>query len=229
MKNILILEDDVNLGFLLQEHLRMNGFTATLCNNGVEGLNLSRGEKFSMFLVDIMMPKMDGFSFISELRKTDTVTPVIFLTARSLNEDRIEGFKRGCDDYVTKPFSMEELLLRMHAIFRRAGTESAGEPEPAFFKIGLFTFYPEKQLLTGKNKKCELTTRESELLRLLCLHKNTALEREKALKIIWGNDSYFSARSMDVFIVRLRKLLKADPAVAIINIHGKGYKLIDNE
>lgn len=227
MKRILIVEDDVNLGFLLREHLTMNGYHAALCNNGKDALQQLHAEEYDMFLADIMMPEMDGFTFLTELRKSGKQSPVIFLTARSLNEDRIEGFKRGCDDYLTKPFSMEELLLRMQAIFRRTGVLNSDESTVDMYIIGGYQFYPEKQLLMFQQQSQTLTTRESELLTLLCQHKNTALEREKALQKIWGNDSYFSSRSMDVFIVRLRKLLKSDPSITIINIHGKGYKLID--
>lgn len=227
MAKVLLLEDDPNLGFILNEHLKMNGFEVVHCKDGEEGTLAFNEGAFDICLVDIMMPKKDGFTFVAELRKKDQNVPVIFLTAKSLSEDRIEGFKLGCDDYITKPFSMEELLLRIRAVLRRTAGASAPVTDKTVFSIGGYLFDPVKQRLSFNGTSAELTTKESQLLKLLCQYKATGLERETALKEIWGDDSYFNARSMDVFIVRLRKLLKADPGIAIINIHGKGYKLID--
>jgi DNA-binding response OmpR family regulator len=223
-QKILLLEDDPNLGFLLREHLEMNDYKVKLCKNGEEGLNEYKNDKYDLCLVDVMMPKKDGFTFVAELREFDSQIPVIFLTAKSLKEDRIEGFKIGCDDYITKPFSMEELMLRIHAVLRRTNHTSE-ETQQTLFSIGKFSFdYNQRNLLLGKNKT-ELTSKEAELLRLLCVYQNKVLERELALKSVWGDDSYFNSRSMDVFISRLRKYLKDDPNITLMNIHSRGYKL----
>jgi DNA-binding response OmpR family regulator len=223
---ILLLEDDTNLGFLLQEHLEMNSYKVKLCRNGEDGFNEYKKDKYSLCLVDVMMPKKDGFTFVKELREFDSIIPVIFLTAKSLKEDRIEGFKIGCDDYITKPFSMEELMLRIQAVLRRSNNSLYEEITQTFFSIGKFSFDFNLRTLTIRQNKTELTSREAELLRLLCIYQNKILERETALKTVWGNDSYFNSRSMDVFISRLRKYLKDDPAINLMNIHGKGYKLM---
>jgi DNA-binding response OmpR family regulator len=173
-----------------------------------------------------MMPEMDGLTLTLEIRKIEPFIPIIFLTAKNQKEDIIEGFKTGGDDYMTKPFSMEELLYRIEAIFRRtAGTVQHATGEK-LFQIGSYSFDNKRQLLAYKGQSISLTTKESELLELLCLHKNEILERNFALKSIWIDDNYFNARSMDVYITRLRKYLKKDPSVKILNIHGKGYRLI---
>lgn len=223
-RNILLLEDDPNLGFILQEQLEMNNYSVKLCRNGEEGTDEYKHHKYDLCLVDIMMPKKDGFTFVKELRNADKQTPVIFLTAKSLKEDKIEGFKAGCDDYITKPFSMEELLLRINAVIRRTGDNT--DTLQTVFSIGRYSFDSEKQTLTLGKKKIQLTSKEAELLRLLCINKNSVLERDTALNQIWGNNSYFNARSMDVFITKLRGYLKEDPSISIQNIRGKGYKLI---
>jgi DNA-binding response OmpR family regulator len=172
---------------------------------------------------------MDGFTFVRKVRNKDQDTPIIFLTAKSLKEDKIEGFKIGCDDYLTKPFSMEELLLRIQAVLKRSRAGTSANDLPAKFKIGCYTFDYNAQLLKNKGSEYKLTPRESDLLRLLCLHMNQTLERNQALKKIWGEESYFSGRSMDVFISRLRKYLKDDPRIEIMGIHGKGFRLIVNK
>lgn len=222
---ILVLEDDANLGFILQEHLELNGFKVKLCINGIEGFEEYKKDKYNLCLVDVMMPKKNGFAFVKDLRAIDESVPVIFLTAKSLKEDRIEGFKLGCDDYVTKPFSMEELLLRINAVLRRSCTAENNCMQSKFaFNNYLFDY--EKQQLVCGNTITELTTKEADLFKLLCIHMNKILEREVALKAIWGNDNYFNARSMDVFISKLRKYFRDDPYINIINVHGKGYKFI---
>lgn len=229
LARVLLLEDDANLGFILQEHLQMQGYAVTLCTNGVDGMRTYREGAFDLCLVDVMMPKMDGFTFARGLRQQDDRTPIIFLTAKSLKEDRIEGFKIGCDDYVTKPFSMEELMLRLRAVLRRSGGRPEDEPLPDRFAIGQYTFDVTRRLLRHKGKERALTSREADLLRLLCVYRNRVLERDVALKAIWGSDSFFNGRSMDVFISRLRKYLSADPRLAILNEHGKGFKLVAEE
>lgn len=229
-KKILVLEDDQNLGFILQENLELRGYEVQLCRDGNEGSHEYRPGRFDLCLVDVMMPKKDGFTFAREVRRHDQKIPIIFLTAKSMKEDRIEGFRIGGDDYITKPFSMEELALRIQAILRRSdhGTlpQEGGEEEEALFAIGAYSFDPARQQLALKGKKQRLTDKESSLLRLLCLRRNETLDREFALKSIWGSDDYFNGRSMDVFISRLRGYLKKDPSVRIINVHGKGFKLV---
>ncbi len=222
---ILLLEDDANLGFILQEHLELEKYSVRLCTNGDDGLKAFRSCAYDLCLVDVMMPKKDGFAFAREVRKTDQNTPLIFLTAKSLKEDRIEGFRIGCDDYVTKPFSMEELMLRIRAVLKRA--RPAPEPEPAKgpTKIGKYIFNHQRQILQYKEEQKKLTSREADLLRLLCDHMNNVLERDEALRTLWGSDSFFNGRSMDVFISRLRKYLQKDKSVEILNVHGRGFKL----
>ncbi len=226
---VLLLEDDPNLGFVLQEFLQHKGYNVKLREDGELGLKTYHEEPFDICIVDIMMPKMDGFTFTKQVRTTDTETPIIFLTAKSMKEDKIEGFKLGGDDYITKPFSMEELELRVEAVLRRSkGT--AGQPEEKkVFQLGEYEFDYPSQRLARKGEQTSLTTKEAELLKLLALNKNRVLEREIALKLIWGNDNYFTGRSMDVFITKLRKYLKEDPTVEIVNVHGTGYKLMVGE
>lgn len=225
-QKVLLLEDDTNLGFILKEHLELNGFNVTHCSNGVEGLAAYHNSQFVLALVDIMMPKKDGFTFAREVRLYDQATPIIFLTAKSLKEDKIEGFKIGCDDYVTKPFSMEELLLRIQAVLKRSTPPTDSVSVPARFTIGSYEFDYHKQILQINGKQQKLTTKEADLLRLLCLNMNRTLERDVALKSVWQDDSYFTGRSMDVFVSRLRKYFQDDGRVEIINVHGKGFKLV---
>lgn len=223
---ILLLEDDSNLGFILQEHLELEKYSVTLCTNGDEGVKAFRSCPYDLCLVDVMMPKKDGFAFARDVRKTDQQTPLIFLTAKSLKEDRIEGFKIGCDDYITKPFSMEELMLRIHAVLKRAKPAAGTEMPTGSFSIGKYSFDHERQMLQFKGEQKKLTSREADLLRLLCIHMNNVLERDDALRTLWGSDSFFNGRSMDVFISRLRKYLQRDKNVEILNVHGKGFKLV---
>ncbi len=229
VKKILLLEDDPNLGFMLQENLELRGYEVKLCTNGVEGMSAFNAGRFDLCLVDVMMPKKDGFTFAREVRERDQQTPLIFLTAKSLKEDRIEGLKIGADEYITKPFSMEELALRIQAVLKRSVVQTGNSHDGTTFTIGNYVFDYEHQTLQIKNKKQKLTAKEADLLKLLCLHINTTLERELALKEIWGDDSYFNARSMDVFISRLRSYLKHDSHVEILNVHGKGFKLLVTE
>ena len=228
MHKILLLEDDPNLGLIIREHLQLNGYKVTLAVNGEDGMAAFHKEEYDLCLVDVMMPKMDGFSFARKVRQKDTDIPLIFLTAKSLREDKIEGFQIGCDDYITKPFSVEELILRIQAVLKR--TVGAGQKQSqTSFDIGKFSFDSKRQILKGKDNQYNLTSKESELLRLLCLNQDRVLERSAALKKIWGSESYFDGRSMDVFISKLRKYLKDDSRIEIINIHGKGFKLIIGE
>ena len=224
---MLLCEDDENLGMLLREYLEAKGYTTTLCPDGVAGFREFSKNKFDIAVLDVMMPKKDGFTLAQEIRQSNADLPIIFLTAKTLKEDILEGFKLGADDYITKPFSMEELVFRVEAILRRVRGKK--NKESTLYHIGRFTFDTQKQLLTIDDKQTKLTTKENELLSLLCSHANDILQRDFALKTIWIDDNYFNARSMDVYITKLRKHLKEDPQIEIINIHGKGYKLIAPE
>jgi DNA-binding response OmpR family regulator len=227
MKNtrILLAEDDSNLGVLLKNYLIAKNFETKLFINGILALEAFSREQFNLCILDIMMPEMDGLTLAKEIRRIDPAIPIIFLTAKSLKEDILEGFRTGADDYITKPFSMEELLYRIQAIFKRTANIVTIKKEDQYI-IGNYTFDPLKQFLSFGDQSVKLTTKESELLELLCQHGNEILERNFALKSIWIDDNYFNARSMDVYITRLRKYLKKDPAVKILNVHGRGYKLL---
>ena len=221
---ILLCADDENLGMLLREFLQAKGFYADLCNDGDKGYKAFLKGKYDLCVLDVMMPKKDGFTLAQEIRAVNRDVPIIFLTAKNLKEDVLQGFKIGADDYIPKPFSMEELVSRIGAILRRVRGKK--DKDVTVFQIGKYTFDTQKQTLLCDGKVQKLTTKECELLSLLCQHMNEILERNYALKSIWIDDNYFNARSMDVYITKLRKLLKDDSAVEIINIHGKGYKLI---
>lgn len=224
---ILLAEDDENLGSLLQEYLQAKNYEADWVTNGEKAFRHFEQFHYDLCLLDVMMPIKDGFTLASEIRILNREIPIIFLTAKSMKEDVLEGFSLGADDYLTKPFSMEELLFRIEAILRR--TKGARSGETNVWKVGSFTFDANKQKLTGTGTEQKLTTKESELLSLLCNNINQVLERNFTLKAIWIDDNYFNARSMDVYITKLRKYLKADPNVQIINVHGKGYKLVVDE
>ncbi|MDD3195146.1 MAG: response regulator transcription factor [Paludibacter sp.] len=221
---ILLCEDDENLGMLLREYLQTKGYDADLQPDGEAGYKAFTKNKYDLCVFDVMMPKKDGFALAADIRNINSEVPIIFLTAKSMKEDILQGFKLGADDYLSKPFSMEELLSRIESILRRVKGKKV--KDVVVFNIGGFIFDAQKQVLTFDGETKKLTTKESELLRLLASNANSILERNYALKSIWEDDNYFNARSMDVYITKLRKLLKDDPNVAIINIHGKGYKLI---
>jgi DNA-binding response OmpR family regulator len=223
-KKILLVEDDLNLGNLLQDSLEIKNFDVTLKRNGEDGLSEFKAEKYDMCIFDVMMPKKDGFTLAKDVRRLNSQVPIIFLTAKALKEDTIEGLKIGADDYMTKPFSMEELTLRMENIFKRLPMADTIDQED--FKIGKFDFNNATRVLSIGSETQKLTTKESELLKMLALNLDRVLEREIALNSVWGTDSYFAGRSMDVYIAKLRKYLKADPNVEILNIHGTGFKLL---
>jgi len=223
---ILLAEDDKNLGSVLKVYLEAKGFNTTLCIDGKEALESFKRNNFDFCILDIMMPVMDGFTLAREIRKMDKKIPFLFLTAKSMQEDKIQGFELGADDYLTKPFSMEELLLRIKAIRRRIELGTPKKPDDHIFKFGKYTFDYNKQLLTIKDKPQKLTSKEADLLKLLCKNMNEVLDRSVALNKIWFDDSYFNARSMDVYITKLRKYLKEDPNVELINVHGVGFKLV---
>lgn len=223
---ILLCEDDPNLGNLLSDYLTAKGFETSLAVDGVEGLKRYRREHFDFIILDVMMPNKDGFTVAQEIRQDDRHIPILFLTAKSMKEDTLQGFKAGADDYMTKPFSMDELMMRINAIMRRSAALPEEGEEVTEYNVGEFSFDYNKQRLFRNGEESKLTTKENELLYLLCKHKNGLLERNYALNAIWGDDNYFNGRSMDVYIAKLRKHLKADERVEIINVHGKGFKLL---
>jgi len=220
---ILLTEDDENLGMLLREYLIAKGLDTDLLPDGEAGYQAFTEKKYDICIFDVMMPKKDGFTLAKEIRMMNAEIPIIFLTAKSMKEDVFHGFKIGADDYITKPFSMEELLFRIEAILRRTKGGASGQDT---FQLGRFKFDTQKQQLVDGDKVIKLTTKESELLKLLCNNANKVLERNFALKTIWVDDNYFNARSMDVYITKLRKHLKDETNIEIINVHGKGYKLV---
>jgi DNA-binding response OmpR family regulator len=203
----------------------MSGYQVEHAENGVTGLEAFRNGKFDLCILDIMMPLKDGFTLAREIRELDEHIPIIFLTAKTLKEDKIFGFKIGADDYITKPFSTEELNLRIEAILRRTRMALLSNDQPVVFRIGTYNFDYSNQLLTGPDTERRLTKKEAEVLRLLCINKNRILRREIALRMIWGEDDYFMGRSMDVYITKLRKFLSLDPNVNITNIHRTGFML----
>lgn len=229
---ILLVEDDPNLGQLLKEYLDVKGYETTLCRDGEAGLRTFKKltpnrEEFDMCIFDVMMPKIDGYSLAEQVRELDEEIPIIFLTAKALKEDAIQGFQVGADDYVTKPFSMEELLMRIKAILKRTSKADQEKEQQTKFEIGEFTFDSDAQKLFKDGEEQKLTSKESALLRLLCLRKNQMLDRSIALKKIWFDDNYFNSRSMDVYITKLRKYLKPDQNLQIMNVHGQGFKLVE--
>lgn len=222
---ILVAEDDPNLGTILTEYLEVKGYQPQLARNGVEGWKLFANNEFDLCILDVMMPEKDGFTLGKEIRNANADIPIIFLTAKSMKDDTIEGFKSGGDDYITKPFSMEELLLRLKAILRRTKGEQK-TPEKTVFELGGFVFDFKNQVLKHGEDEQHLTSKENALLKMLAQHANQLTDRSQALLAIWGDDSYFNSRSMDVYIAKLRKYLKKDEEVKILNEHGKGFRLV---
>ena len=227
MPTILLVEDDPNLGQLTQEYLTLKGYPTDRATDGNAGLQRFMTGRYDLCILDVMMPKKDGFTLAKEIRMDGRDVPIIFLTAKSGPEDAIQGLRLGADDYMTKPFNMEELLLRIQAILRRHQGADA-QPETPIYQIGMFRFDYPHQLLLRNNETTgqRLTSKESELLKLLAQNLNQPLGRSFALKVVWGDDSYFNARSMDVYITKLRKYLKDDPSVQLVNVHGEGFKLV---
>ncbi len=224
MKKILLVEDDHNLGTILQDYLQVKGFEPELCRDGQQGLTAFQRSTYDLCLLDVMLPKLDGFELAREIRQVNDQVPIIFLTAKAMKEDTIVGLKLGADDYLTKPFSMEELLLRIQAVLRRT---QPPEPEQRLFTFGSFAFDYDQRLLTQGEGSEKLTSKEAELLKLLAQHVGQTVDRTHALKLIWKDDSYFNARSMDVYIAKLRKYLKPDEDVQILTVHGQGFKLVE--
>jgi len=221
---ILLAEDDENLGQLLHTFLKTKGFEADLARNGKAAFEKFTGGKYDFCILDVMMPEMDGFTLAKEIREIDRKVPILFLTAKSMKEDKLTGFSIGADDYLTKPFSMEELTARINAILRRVETVGDGEGTELF--VGKIKYEPELRLLHLSEGTKKLTTKENQLLELLVKNENEILDRQATLRAIWGDDNYFNGRSMDVYIAKLSKLLKEDPAIEIMNVHGKGFKFV---
>jgi len=228
MAQILFVEDDPALGLVVFDFLQMNGFSVTLATDGLSARDLVLKHPFDLCVLDVMLPGIDGFELARFIKSHQASTPVIFLTARSLSTDRIEGFRIGCDDYIVKPFNSEELILRIKALLKRCGISAPARIERVSYSLGNYTFDPKELSLHGPSGLQPLTRRETELLQFFCDHLNELLPREVILKAVWGNDDYFIGRSMDVFITRLRKYLKDDERVSIINSHGNGFKLTFN-
>ncbi len=221
---ILLVEDDPGLGFAIQDTLREHGYRVHLSRDGMEGLKQFNQRAYDMCILDVMMPKKDGFELARDIRKVDSAVPIVFLSAKGMIEDKVRGFKSGADDYITKPFSSEELLLRVEAILRRSGTPKK-EVEGRLYQLGSIRFDPDNFELVGPSGAKTLTRKEVSILKLLCERKNQVIERELLTTLIWGDDSYFVGRSLDVFITRLRKYLTDEPKVSITNVHGVGFKL----
>jgi DNA-binding response OmpR family regulator len=230
-KKILLVEDDPNLGLILQDYLQLKGkYDVLLARDGEEGFKAFTDHRFDICILDVMMPKKDGFTLGKEIRKVNPNVPLIFATAKSMIEDKSEAFNLGGDDYITKPFRIEELLLRINALLKRSANQAANGMAEQLdkFEIGDYHFDYNAQIIKKDGVQQKVSTKEADLLRLLCLKINSVLTREEALLSIWHDDNYFNGRSMDVFLSKLRKYLKDDPNVEIINVHGKGYKLIVN-
>ena len=223
MAKILYVEDDETLNFITRDHLEMKGYAVTQCADGLTALEKFKDQDFDICILDVMMPHMDGFTLAREIRKRDEEIPIVFLTAKSMKDDRIEGLKLGADDYITKPFSMEELLLRVEVFLRRRKISAPNDNE--IFRIGTYTFdYPNLEL-SNADESCTVTQREADLLRFMAKSPNQVLKRSDILLAVWGEDDYFLGRSLDVFVSRLRKLLRQDEDIKIENIHGVGFRL----
>jgi two-component system OmpR family response regulator len=228
-RRILLVEDDPNFGSILKEYLIINGYQVTLAKNGIEGFEKFKKEDFDLCLLDVMMPYKDGFTLAKEIRQKNETVPLIFLTAKTLKEDVLKGFRIGADDYLSKPFDSEVLLAKIKSILNRRVATNPAESNETEFTIGTLNFNAKLRLLShGTDEPIKLSPKENQLLRLLALHINDLLPREKALNKIWRDDNYFTSRSMDVYIAKLRKYLKKDPYVEILNIHGEGFRLVVN-
>lgn len=226
---VLLTEDDPNLGMLLREYLNAKGYETTLAENGKVGYEKFSQGGFDICILDVMMPVKDGFTMAEEIRQTDKQIPIIFLTAKSMKDDKLKGFSAGADDYITKPFSMDELLMRMQAILRRTLPDGNKAKKKEAINVGGFLFDYDRQVLQINGEERRLTTKEADLLNMLCENRYDVLDRNYALNKIWGDDNYFNSRSMDVYIAKLRKYLAPDPEVELVNVHGKGFKLLAKE
>jgi DNA-binding response OmpR family regulator len=224
MINILLVEDDMNLGYVISDQLRSDGYSVTLCSDGSEGFQKFNESTFHLCIFDVMMPKKDGFSLARDIRKIDVQIPILFLTAKSMTEDKVEGFRAGGDDYLTKPFSIEELQLRVAALLKRVNIQVSME-ENTLIQLGSYVFDTLNYTLNQSDFKKTLTKKEAQILKILCKFRNQLVARDVVLNAVWGQDDYFVGRSLDVFITKLRKYFKEDPSITISNIHGIGFKL----
>ena len=225
---ILLVEDDPNFGTVLKDYLSLNDYNVTLAKDGLEGLIMFKNDDFDLCILDVMMPRKDGFSLAKDIRATNSEVPIIFLTARTMKEDVLKGYQSGGDDYLNKPFDSEVLLYKIKAILQRKETEQTTEEDVFEYKIGKFDFNSKLRHLSYDGGEIQkLSPKESKLLKLLATHKNDLMPRELALTKIWRDDNYFTSRSMDVYIAKLRKYLKPDPNVEILNIHGEGFRLVE--
>jgi two-component system, OmpR family, response regulator len=225
-KKILLVEDDVNFGMVLKSYLELNDFSVHLKQDGYQGLQAFRKDNFDLCIFDVMMPVMDGFTLATEIRKLDSKIPFLFLTAKNLKEDVLQGFKIGADDYITKPFDTDIFLFKVKAVLRRNHGAETSDEIPVEYKIGKYLFNYKIRTIQYQDSVQKLSPKEAELLRMLCMRMNDVLLRDEALKKIWGEESYFTTRSMDVFVTKLRKYLKDDSTVEIENIHGNGFRLL---
>ena len=229
-KKILLVEDDPNFGTVLKDYLALNDYNVTHAKDGIEGLIMFKNNDFDLCILDVMMPRKDGFSLAQDIRSSNKEIPIIFLTAKTLKEDVLKGYQVGADDYLNKPFDSEVLLFKIKAILQRKESDTSAENEQFEFEIGSFFFNSKlRHLSVGENEPQKLSPKESKLLKMLALHKNDLMPRELALTKIWRDDNYFTSRSMDVYIAKLRKYLKIDESVEILNIHGEGFRLVDKK
>ena len=229
-KKILLVEDDPNFGTILKDYLTMNDYQVTHAKNGMEGFEKFKKDDFDLCILDVMMPYKDGFTLAKEIREKNTDVPIVFLTAKAMKEDVLKGYKVGADDYLNKPFDSEVLLMKIKAIMQRKATETVADSKQFEFKIGKFHLNSKLRFLTyDGGEQVKLSPKENELLRLLALHENDLMPRELALTKIWRDDNYFTSRRMDVYIAKLRKYLKLDENVEILNIHGEGFRLVVNQ
>ena len=220
---ILLVEDDLNLGLIISDHLKSDGYAVSLCNNGVEAMQRFNEDKFHLCIFDVMLPRKDGFTLTRDIRKTNSAIPILFLSARGMTEDKVEGFNAGGDDYLSKPFSIEELQLRIKALLKRVNIK-VDEKEQTNYLLGIFVFDTENQTLVSNDQVKTLTKKEVQILKILFKYKNQVVSREVILNAVWGQNDYFIGRSLDVFITKLRKYLREDPKILISNIHGVGFK-----
>ena len=226
-KKILLVEDDQNFGIVLREFLSLNDFEVTLAKNGMEGFEKFKKDNFDLCILDVMMPYKDGYTLAKEIREKNKDVPLIFLTAKSMKEDVLKGYKVGADDYLNKPFDSDVLLMKVKAIIQRKASENKNEPAKFEFQIGNFLLNSKlRYLKLGNDEPIKLSPKESELLKMMATYENDLMPRELALTKIWREDNYFTSRSMDVYIAKLRKYLKEDPTVEILNIHGEGFRLV---
>jgi DNA-binding response OmpR family regulator len=224
-KKILLVEDDQNFGSILKDYLMLNDFDVVLAKNGMEGFEKFKKDTYDLCILDVMMPYKDGYTLAKEIREKNKEIPIIFLTAKSMKEDVLKGYKVGADDYLTKPFSMEGLVARMEAVLRRSHSDKALPALADEISLGSFRYFPQKMRLILEGQEQKFTPKENELMKLLCENLGRPVSRSYALKLIWGDDTYFNARSMDVYMTKLRKILKEDPRVQLINLHGEGFRL----